>query len=100
MPKYAFEGAFGGERSAYKTAIRKLDADNGQGQWDPAAERAKLCQSLAALDACLAGAGPFLLGDQFSMAEVMVAPFMQVVRVLSLTHTPSHALWTFLPCSL
>lgn len=85
----AFEGAFGGERSAYKTAIRKLDADAGQGQWDPAAERAKLCQSLAALDACLDGSGPFLLGDQFSMAEVMVAPFMQVVRVLSLTHTPA-----------
>ncbi len=48
-----FEGAFGGARSAYAIAVRKLDADEGKGTWDAAAERAKLRESLTALETSL-----------------------------------------------
>ena len=44
--------------AAYSTAIRKLDADEGKGAWDEAAERAKLCESLTALDSALSAASP------------------------------------------
>jgi len=50
--------------TAYSTAIRKLDADEGKGSWDAAAERAKLCESLAALDSALSASSP---GRPFSL---------------------------------
>mmetsp|Transcript_35421 Transcript_35421/g.52035 ORF Transcript_35421/g.52035 Transcript_35421/m.52035 type:complete len:286 (-) Transcript_35421:40-897(-) len=82
-----FDGAFGGQRSAYSIAIRKLDADEGKGSWDEEAERAKLCESLSALETSLGGgtpylSGPFVLGDHFSMAECMTAPFAQRAGVI------------------
>lgn len=69
-----YDSVFGGDRSAYKMAMRKLDSP---ATWDEQEERRRLCQSLSALDSSLTGPGPFLLGSQFSLAECMTAPFCQ-----------------------
>ena len=97
-----FEGAFGGARSAYSVAMRKLDADEGKGTWDAPAERAKVLESLGALETSLASfssPGPFVAGDHFTVAECMTAPFAQAsyhharlhTHLLAQLRTPTHA---------
>jgi len=77
-----FDGAFGGARSAYSFAIRKLDAEEGKGEWELDAETEKLCEALEALEASLPESGPFVLGKDFSVAECMAAPFVQRAQVI------------------
>jgi glutathione S-transferase len=82
-----YDSIWGGDRSPYRMAGRKAAGDG----WNQAAEEATLCEMLKAMDdslACFQQAledaeneeacgGPFVLGEHFSMAECVTAPFVQ-----------------------
>jgi glutathione S-transferase len=86
-----YDASFGGSRSVYKLAMRKADSEEGKGTWDAKEEKKNLCESLAALDTSLQqlnsnNNGPYVLGDRFSMAECVTAPFVQRANTIFAHH--------------
>lgn len=75
-----YDGVFGGAKSPYKMAMRKLDADEGKGEWDKEEEIGNICEALSIMNESLekfGSEGPFVCGEHFSFAECITAPFAQ-----------------------
>lgn len=98
-----YDAIWAGDRSPYRMLARKMKSssstsnnDNSEHQddeWNQEHEEEVLCQMLEALDKSLAEyqtsttstlqqSGPFVCGDQFTMAECMTAPFVQRAQFL------------------